>query len=513
MKTFIVGSAVLFAIGIGIPALAADMPVKAPPLPPAPTWDWTGFYVGTNLGAGYAKDSGDLIHQTVPPLGTFPERFDFSPAGVVGGAQVGVNWQVAPSWVLGLEGDFQGSGQLDRYTCVVSCLNQPGLGQLNFTHIDQNLTWFGTVRERTGWTNGPALFYLTGGLAVGHVVSVINTTEGFGPTVEYGLNDTRAGWVAGGGIEYKLGGPWSVKAEYLYMNLGNFNHSFFYPNPINLPTNYYYSAAIRDNIVRGGLNYKFGATPHDGQVYDVVASAAPIYNWSGVYFGANIGYGVSRDPSTIWNTFGPSSVLPPTGFLLNYEAFLIDPAGVIGGGQVGANWQLGHVVLGVEADMQASNQKDSSTCAQSCDPTPGGTIALIQQKITSFGTARGRLGWAQGNWLGYVTGGWAAADVRTVINQSGDNGIPLMLSQYDFSGWRQGFAIGGGAEAQIVGNLTAKVEYLYLDLNGFIGSFINPPASTPFGTTNVFTTGVRDHIVRAGLNYKFDLGSAVAASH
>ncbi len=242
MKTFIVGSAALFAIGIGIPALAADMPVKAPPLPPAPTWDWTGFYVGTNLGASYAKDSGTLIRQTVPPSGPpFPERFDFSPAGVVGGAQVGVNWQVSPSWVLGLEGDFQGSSQLDHYTCVVSCLNQPALGELTFTHVDQNLTWFGTVRERTGWTNGPALFYVTGGLAVGHMVSIFDTKENFGPTIEYGLNDTKAGWVAGGGIEYKLDGAWSVKAEYLYMNLGNFNHTFFYPNPVNLPTNYYNS--------------------------------------------------------------------------------------------------------------------------------------------------------------------------------------------------------------------------------------------------------------------------------
>jgi outer membrane immunogenic protein len=83
------------------------------------------------------------------------------------------------------------------------------------------------------------------------------------------------------------------------------------------------------------------------------------------------------------------------------------PQGVIGGGQIGYNWQWSVVVLGVEADLQSSRQHDNQTCATFCDPTPGGSIALIEQKLPWFGTLRARAGWTNGPTLLYLTGGVA----------------------------------------------------------------------------------------------------------
>ena len=514
MKRNVVGglafSALLFAAPLGT-ASAADMPLKAPPPPLAPAWDWSGFYAGGNIGYGFARNPGgfDNLEPVFSPL---PERFNYAPAGAIGGGQVGFNWQATPSLVLGVEGDIQKSEQRDSFTCILNCLTIP---DVNGTRVEQKLEWFSTLRARAGWTNGPVLFYATGGLAVGRLQTDINTTQGLGTPTEFDFADTRTGWAAGGGFEYRLAGNWTAKAEYLYMDLGSVSHTFMYmPNPITglPPTTNIYDSQIRDHIVRVGLNYKFWGAPGAVQsgpapapVYKAAPSVAAPFNWSGFYVGANVGYGVGRDPSTLWSVFGPNtSGFPPTGLLLGYESFLLSPQGVIGGGQVGVNWQWQHLVFGAEADLQASGQKDNTTCAISCDPTPGGSIALIQQKITSFGTVRGRIGWAEGGWLAYFTGGWAEGNVETAINHSADNGMPLVLREFDFNGRQSGYAIGGGVEAHVVGNLTAKVEYLYLVLGGTVGSFIDPPATTPFGTTNTFTTGIRDHIVRAGLNYKFD---------
>src|SRR5712691_2756455 len=182
VRKMLLGSVALVALTSAHGARAADMPVhKAPP-----PWSWTGFYAGGNAGYGIARDPGTFANQILSPA--FPltvPRYNFSPAGVIAGGQVGFNWQFTPHWVGGLEADIQASDQWDNFTCILNCLNVPAIGSLNGTTVQQRLPWFGTVRGRVGWTNGR-------------------------------------------GVEHRLTGNWTAKVEYLYMDLGSVAHSFTY---------------------------------------------------------------------------------------------------------------------------------------------------------------------------------------------------------------------------------------------------------------------------------------------
>jgi outer membrane immunogenic protein len=115
---------------IGTPAFAADMPVKAPPLAPAPAYNWTGWYVGVNAGASFGNVKTDFNFAPVtfstfslaPPLSATVANPAFGvsnreyPDGFSGGGQIGYNWQLSPIWVVGLEADFQGALEKDHTT-------------------------------------------------------------------------------------------------------------------------------------------------------------------------------------------------------------------------------------------------------------------------------------------------------------------------------------------------------------------------------------------------------------
>jgi outer membrane immunogenic protein len=107
MKKLLVSS--IAALGlIGTPAFAADMAVKAPPPTPAPVYNWTGWYVGVNAGGSIGRDRTTQSIENVT-VGSFT----MSPAGFIGGGQIGYNYQFAPHWVVGVEGDIQGASQKD----------------------------------------------------------------------------------------------------------------------------------------------------------------------------------------------------------------------------------------------------------------------------------------------------------------------------------------------------------------------------------------------------------------
>jgi outer membrane immunogenic protein len=495
--------ALFFVAGLASIASAADMPVKAPVIkaPVATSYDWTGIYLGANVGYGVARDIGNftnkILSPAVPPT---TETFNFSPAGFIGGGQLGFNWQFDPHWLIGFEADIHGSGQDDHFTCILNCLNIPAIGELNGTTVEQKLKWFGTARVRFGWTNGPVLWYATGGLAYGQLDTDINTVQQTGTPVRYSFSDTKTGWTAGGGVEVRLAGPWSAKAEYLYLDLGSVSHSFLYTannTLVGFPTSNAYTSAIRDHIIRAGLNYNFGWEEQQAAAaaYPLVTGTA---NWTGFYVGVNTGYGVARNPTS------QTGIFNTTGTPVANEDYYLMPRGVIGGGQIGYNWQFtSQWVLGLEADIQASGQKDDSTCADFCDPTPGGGISEVAQKLPWFGTARGRLGVVFGPALFYATGGAAFGEVETNINQSNFNGIPLVLKPFDFSHGKAGWTVGGGIESHIAGNWSAKLEYLYIDLGTVSDTYVNPIPPNPFATTFMISSKIRDNVVRLGLNYKF----------
>lgn len=245
-------------------AFAADMPVKARPVV-APVYSWTGFYIGGNVGYswGRSSDTSTLTNGAGVVLFTSADRADMD--GVIGGGQIGYNWQVQ-NWVWGLEADIQGSGQKgDRnFVCPTGVCTPPfGViavfpGPAVPVNLEQKLEWFGTVRGRVGVLATPqVLFYATGGLAYGEV----KTTETIGLVpATFSNSDTKVGYTVGAGVEGAIGGNWTAKLEYLWVDLGTTSGTFVTTIPALgggvLSSNY--SSRITDNIVRVGLNYKFG---------------------------------------------------------------------------------------------------------------------------------------------------------------------------------------------------------------------------------------------------------------
>jgi outer membrane immunogenic protein len=130
--------------------------------------------------------------------------------------------------------------------------------------VQHQLDYFGTVRGRFGYLYNNTLFYGTGGAAFGHVRETIHEAFTSGATsqvVDQGNTKDLAGYVVGGGIEAMLGGGWSAKAEYLYMNLGSISGSVDISTP-GQPATLLTSSTVRDHIVRIGANYHFGAAPY-----------------------------------------------------------------------------------------------------------------------------------------------------------------------------------------------------------------------------------------------------------
>src|SRR5581483_8278311 len=158
----------------------ADLPMKAAPVLP-PIYSWTGFYIGGNVGysVGIDRTVGDLV---TPGITAVSPGYTIAPAGVIGGGQLGYNFQVAPNWLFGFEADFQGSQQKSN-SCFAICevANQPVIGgtvsQVILPTTTHTLDYFGTVRGRVGYVEGSALFYVTGGGAYGRVNQNVDFTN------------------------------------------------------------------------------------------------------------------------------------------------------------------------------------------------------------------------------------------------------------------------------------------------------------------------------------------------
>jgi outer membrane immunogenic protein len=262
MKRFFV-AAVAVASLFGSAAMAADLPVKAAPMPAA-VYNWTGFYIGGNIGYswGRSSDFSTLTNGAGTVLFSNSNSTDLN--GFVGGGQIGYNWQVT-NWVWGLEADIQGTDEKGsrNFTCGTSVCRPDIIGALVVlgppvlvSPMDQKIEWFGTVRGRAGILATPAvLLYGTGGLAYGDV----RTAETVGG-LAFTNTQTRVGWTVGAGVEGAIGGNWTAKLEYLYVDLGRTTGSFLTTfGAVGggvLSSNY--SSRITDNVLRVGVNYRFG---------------------------------------------------------------------------------------------------------------------------------------------------------------------------------------------------------------------------------------------------------------
>jgi outer membrane immunogenic protein len=247
-----------------MPAMAADMPIKAPPPPPT----WTGLYWGVNVGwigasqyniTNTGTDTGAAGLGTLLAVGQIPGTIAVSHSGFIGGGQIGYNWQLDPSWVWGIEADFQGTTAKGSAGAVaISPLSQVT------TVYSYELDNLGTVRARLGWLSSPnLLWYGTAGLAYGQTKLATSCQGPFAvppcqneSTTSTSSTHMSVGWAAGAGVEWKLSPVWSVKAEYLYAELGSQHNTIVYTY---VPFTSSLTSTVQresDNIVRFGVNYK-----------------------------------------------------------------------------------------------------------------------------------------------------------------------------------------------------------------------------------------------------------------
>jgi outer membrane immunogenic protein len=210
-------------------ALAADLgrPITKAPPAPIPYYNWTGFYIGLNVGGAFTSSSGHL----------FGSGNNLN--GVAGGIQAGYNWQVN-NFVFGIETDFQGSSQSSSFSGVDGTVGGAG----PFT-ISDRIRYFGTVRGRLGLAQDRWLLYVTGGYAYQNF-SVDVTTLNWGVA---SASTTRNGWTVGGGVEYAFAGPWTARLEYLYIDTSSSDFWF--------TGNHFDRFRAKNNVVRVGVNYRF----------------------------------------------------------------------------------------------------------------------------------------------------------------------------------------------------------------------------------------------------------------
>jgi outer membrane immunogenic protein len=205
------------------------------------------------------------------------------------------------------------------------------------------------------------------------------------------------------------------------------------------------------------------------------------YSWTGFYLGVNGGYGwdptnVNFDPGTFGAIVFAPNFVPTSGAPVSLS---VHPKGGLGGVHAGYNWQAGTWVYGVEADYDAADMNGSAAAPFSVVGKEAGDAAAINgslgltQRIDSFGTIRGRLGWAANTSLFYVTGGGGWAHVRTTLNTFGvsvsgfNPGAASLAFLTATSGdVRWGPAVGAGVEMAIARNWIVGAEYLLIDISG-----------------------------------------------
>jgi len=228
--------------------------------------------------------------------------------------------------------------------------------------------------------------------------------------------------------------------------------------------------------------------------------------WTGFYAGINAGYGIGSESLTA-TTVATAAATGP--FTQSHGGDLALRGGLLGL-QFGYNVQIQNWLAGIEADYQFGRQSGSSVASHNefilGPAVPSAMSDIETARIKSFGTLRGRLGWiTAGNFVWYGTGGLAwgqreltVASTFSALAPAVENGAATRRVSDNHVGW----VLGGGVESRLSGNWSAKLEYLYMDLGKMSVAAAGP--TTTGAITTTASSGFREHIVRAGLNYKLN---------
>ena len=243
MKRNVFGLVSVLALAVIAPmgaANAADMAVKAPYSPPVvPAYfNWTGFYVGFNVGGGYATTDVSTSTRFVTGLGTSLSTASATSGGggVLGGGQIGANYQFANHWVIGFEADADGSNISGLSS---NCSTNAAGVIVGCASVNAKLNDFGTVRGRFGYAGDNLLLYGTGGWAWSQSSTTSNLTcviglAGVCPGASAAFTGGSAsasttstnGWAAGAGIEYAFARNWVARVEYLHLQFNGVGQTF-----------------------------------------------------------------------------------------------------------------------------------------------------------------------------------------------------------------------------------------------------------------------------------------------
>jgi outer membrane immunogenic protein len=238
IKTWLSTIAAVALLAASSVAFAADLGRPAPAPAPIimPIYNWTGFYIGANLGGAWA--SGMLTDNLTGA------SFTGNHSGVIGGGTGGYNWQVLPNFVVGFEGTFDGTS-IGNTSNIVSV---PILGKPTAVQGSIGTNWVSTLAARFGVAMNNVLYYAKGGGGwADNSASLTNTITG----ASVSTSNTRSGWLVGGGIEYAVSPNWTIKAEYDYLGLSNWSNS----GPLSPIDTFNLSRQI--NMFTVGVNYKF----------------------------------------------------------------------------------------------------------------------------------------------------------------------------------------------------------------------------------------------------------------
>jgi outer membrane immunogenic protein len=269
--------------------VAAMLPVSGAE---AQTGRWAGLYAGANAGATWSgsdvRAAATCGSTPVPqlPIGYFCDSQNVtqgpnasaagaggsgsaSSSGFTGGIQAGYNWQ-SGNFVLGGEVDFgafslaqsrAGSGALP----VTGFNIAPGTSYTLRSKADSD--WLLTLRGRMGLVSGPALVYITAGLAMSQIETTHsyadNNTTPAAPGSGFGsASAMRTGWIAGGGVEWALNSNWTLKGEYLYADFGSAKVNWLISAPsigggLTNSNAMSTSTDLSAHLARAGVNYKF----------------------------------------------------------------------------------------------------------------------------------------------------------------------------------------------------------------------------------------------------------------
>ncbi len=513
--------------------------------PSLPSFTWTGFYVGGQMGYGWGDNDGSVGWATAQGQAN-QNNLGSGAQGVIGGAHIGYNQQF-DQWVLGLEGSVDGT-TINKNALVLApnLIADPyqysGIGGTVNSNVQSGVQ--GSLRARAGYAFGRLLPYVTGGVAFGSFKTDAQLfgidLDGVTPFAASGANSaTRVGWTVGAGVEYAINNHWSLLAEYRYTDFGHLATS---TDPSAVGAVFTVERHLDQQQVQVGFSYKLFAGP------EVEAPPAPLIvkgpalaengafrpagagpgvppppsppfamNWTGFYLGAQIGYGYGDNDGSITyatpgglagqSNLGSSAIIVGGGNNSNGDA-----TGVIGGAHLGYNQQFDKWVVGLEGSVDPTLMSRNflvSVPNSAADPTGAlgiGATATGSIWSTIQGSVRARAGYALDRMLFYGTGGVAVGAFGSNFQVYGNDLTLAPFYAADMrSSTRAGWTVGGGVEYAVNPHWSVRGEYRYTDF-GHMG---DSPAATSIGVVYAADRHLDQNQVQVGVSYKFGEDASV----